>query len=129
MHSGLQTCDPDGSSTLCCDCFYGNLFLHLFREQQDGYEQEMHAAREGQDRAGIFEYQYVCCRVMSQAQHLTGHIPRLKGQVHGGWETSLGGPRGHGKIHAKEVENLKRIIGEITVANDILKKTLEGAKQ
>ena len=33
------------------------------------------------------------------------------------------------KIHAKEVENLKRIIGEITVANDILKKTLEGTKQ
>ena len=27
-----------------------------------------------------------------------------------------------------EVENLKRIIGEITVANDILKKTLEGTK-
>ena len=34
---------------------------------------------------------------MSQAQHLTGHIPRLKGQVHGRWETSLGGPRGHGQ--------------------------------
>ena len=33
------------------------------------------------------------------------------------------------KSHAIEVENLKRIIGEITVANDILKKTLEGAKQ
>ena len=33
------------------------------------------------------------------------------------------------RIHAKEVENLKRIIGEIAVANDILKKTLEGAKQ
>ena len=26
------------------------------------------------------------------------------------------------KIHTKEVENLKRVIGEITVANDILKK-------
>ena len=26
------------------------------------------------------------------------------------------------EIHAKEVENLKRIIGEITVANDILKR-------
>ena len=33
------------------------------------------------------------------------------------------------KSHAKEVENLKRIIGEITVANDVLKKTLEGAKR
>ena len=42
---------------------------------------------------------------------------------------ALAGPRGHGKIHAKEAENLKCIIGEITVANDILKKTLEGAKQ
>ena len=28
--------------------------------------------------------------------------------------------------HAKEMENLKRIIGEITAANDVLKKTLEG---
>ena len=26
------------------------------------------------------------------------------------------------KIHTKEVENLKRIIGKIAVANDILKK-------
>ena len=33
------------------------------------------------------------------------------------------------KSHAMEVENLKLIIGEITVANDILKKTLEGAKR
>ena len=33
------------------------------------------------------------------------------------------------KSHAKEVENLKRIIGKITVANDVLKKTLEGAKR
>ena len=33
------------------------------------------------------------------------------------------------KSHTKEVENLKRIIGEITVANDVLKKTLEGAKR
>ena len=33
------------------------------------------------------------------------------------------------KIHTKEMENLKRIIGEITMANGILKKTLEGAKQ
>ena len=30
------------------------------------------------------------------------------------------------KNHAKEMENLKRIIGEITVANGVLKKTLEG---
>ena len=36
---------------------------------------------------------------------------------------------GAAKNHAKEVENLKRIIGEITVANDILKKALEGAKR
>lgn len=26
------------------------------------------------------------------------------------------------KNHAKEIENLKRIIGEITIANDVLKK-------
>ncbi len=32
------------------------------------------------------------------------------------------------KNHAAEVENLKCIIGEITVANDVLKKTLEGVK-
>ena len=33
------------------------------------------------------------------------------------------------KNHAKEMENLKRIIGEIIVANDVLKKTLEGTKR
>ena len=33
------------------------------------------------------------------------------------------------KNQVKEIENLKRIIGEITIANDILKKTLEGAKR
>ena len=33
------------------------------------------------------------------------------------------------KNYAKEVENLKCIIGEITVANNVLKKTLEGAKR
>ena len=33
------------------------------------------------------------------------------------------------KNHAREVENLKHVIGEITVVNDTLKKTLEGAKQ
>ena len=48
--------------------------------------------------------------------------------LHGGKQALLN--RGDAaKSHAREVENLKRIIGEITVANDILKKTLEGAKQ
>ena len=48
--------------------------------------------------------------------------------LHGGKQALLN--RGDvAKSHAGEVENLKRIIGEITVANDILKKTLEGAKQ
>ena len=36
---------------------------------------------------------------------------------------------GKTKNYTKEVENLKRIIGEITVANDVLKKTLEGTKR
>ena len=46
-----------------------------------------------------------------------------------GGKQALAGRGDVAKIHAKEVENLKRIIGEITVANDILKKTLEGKKQ
>ena len=37
----------------------------------------------------FFEHQHVCCRVVPQAQHLTGHIPRLEEQIHGGWETGL----------------------------------------
>ena len=41
--------------------------------------------------------------------------------LHGGKQALLN--RGDAaKSHAREVENLKRIIGEITVANDILKK-------
>ena len=36
---------------------------------------------------------------------------------------------GKTKNHVKDVENLKRIIGEITVVNDVLKKTLEGTKR
>ena len=31
--------------------------------------------------------------------------------------------------HAKEMENLKCIIGEITAVNDVLKKTLEGTRR
>jgi len=46
-----------------------------------------------------------------------------------GGRQALADGGGAAKNHAKEVENLKRIIGEITVANDILKKTLEGAKR
>ena len=39
----------------------------------------------------------------------------------------------HGKSNPaitvkKENENLKRIIGELTFANDVLKKTLEGSR-
>ncbi len=33
------------------------------------------------------------------------------------------------KNQVKEIENLKRIIDDITIANDILKKTLEGTKR
>ena len=41
--------------------------------------------------------------------------------LHGGKQALLN--RGDAaKSHAREIENLKRIIGEITVANDILKK-------
>ena len=46
-----------------------------------------------------------------------------------GGKQALAGRGDAGKTHAKEVENLKRIIGEITVTNDILKKTLEGTKR
>ena len=40
--------------------------------------------------------------------------------LHGGKQALLN-KRDAAKSHAREVENLKRIIGEITVANDILK--------
>ena len=33
------------------------------------------------------------------------------------------------KSHVREIEHLKRIIAEITMANDVLKKALEGAKR
>ena len=47
-----------------------------------------------------------------------------------GGKQALAGRGDVAKIHTKEVEkHLKRTIGEITVANDILKKTLEGTKQ
>lgn len=46
-----------------------------------------------------------------------------------GGKQALAGRGDMARIHAKEVENLKRIIGEIIVTNDILKKTMEGAKQ
>lgn len=31
--------------------------------------------------------------------------------------------------HVKEIDNLKKIIGELTIVNDALKKTLEGNKR
>ena len=39
-----------------------------------------------------------------------------------GEKQALAGREDMVRIHAKEVENLRRIIGEITVVNDILKK-------
>ena len=45
-----------------------------------------------------------------------------------GGKQALAGRGDVAKIHTKEVENLKRIIGEITVANDILKKNFGGRK-
>ena len=41
-------------------------------------------------------------------------------------------PAGHGdadRSRVREIEHLRRIIAEITIANDVLKKTLEGAKR
>ena len=46
-----------------------------------------------------------------------------------GGRQALAGGADRAKSHAREVENLKRIIGEITVANDILKKTMEGTRR
>ena len=66
---------------------------------------------------------------MSQTQHISNHIPRLEIQVFAGGKEALLNKGGKTKNHAKEIENLKRIIGEITVANDVLKKTLEGTKR
>ena len=48
-------------------------------------------------------------------------------------ESGKGGLRTTGrsnpvKAAQREVENLKRIIGELTIANDVLKKTLEGSR-
>ena len=45
-----------------------------------------------------------------------------------GGRSSLDGPDAskQAKRHAKEVASLKRIIGEYAVANDALKKALEG---
>lgn len=48
-----------------------------------------------------------------------------------GGKASLNG-KSDGDIHRnlqKENDSLKRIIGEITMANDVLKKTLEGHKR
>ena len=35
-------------------------------------------------------------RIVPQARRLAGHVPRLKGQIHGGRETGLGWPGGCG---------------------------------
>ena len=60
---------------------------------------------------------------MSQAQHLAAvTFQDWKDKFMAGGKQALAGRGDVAKIHTKEVENLKRIIGEITVANDILKK-------
>lgn len=43
-----------------------------------------------------------------------------------GGKTALSGPH---KRTADEMERLKRLIGELTIANDAFKKTLEGGKR
>ena len=65
---------------------------------------------------------------MPQAQRVADHFPRLEGHVPA-WEQASPPEQGRtAKSHAREVENLKLIIDEITVANDILKKNLGRSK-
>ena len=59
---------------------------------------------------------------------ISDHISRLERRVPARRQVALLNKR-EDKSCAKEVENLKCIIGEITIANDILKKTLEGTKR
>ena len=44
-----------------------------------------------------------------------------------GGKAALSGPRSHGMTD--EVERLKKLIGELTIANDAFKKTLEGSRR
>jgi transposase len=52
-----------------------------------------------------------------------------EGFIQGG-KTAMAGTNGDAHKHLqKENENLKRITGELTIANDAFKKTLEGNKR
>ena len=60
---------------------------------------------------------------MSQAQHFVCNISKLERKVLSSGQAFTNRDK-ITKSHAKEIENLKRVIREITVANDVLKKTL-----
>ena len=44
-----------------------------------------------------------------------------------GGKDALSGPRSNGKTD--EVERLKKLIGELTIANDAIKKTMQGSRR
>ena len=91
----------------------------------------MNKKRNLQDKARIvmeFINTCNCCRIVSQTHHISDHIPRLERQVHAGEEGKQAflNKGGKTKSHVKAVGNLKRIIEETAVVNDVLKKALEG---
>ena len=68
---------------------------------------------------------------MSQVQFITKHVLPLEGKISGGGKAALAGsPNGDiCKSMKRENDSLKRIIGEITVANDALKKNAGGRQK
>ena len=93
------------------------------------YEQEAQSARQGKNRNGIYQYRHSAAELCRKHNISPTTFQDWKDRFLQGGKDALLNKGGRIKNHAKEVENLKRIIGEITVANDILKKTLEGTKQ
>ena len=98
-----------------------------------GHEKNMSKRRSPQEKASIVTEFFTT--TISAAELCRKHnvspatFQDWKEKFLQGGKQALTDKGGAVKNHAKEVENLKRIIGEITVANDILKKTLEGAKR
>ena len=87
--------------------------------------------REGQDSAADLQPTDQHGRTVQAVQPGAQDRVRLEGEVPAGGRGSSGGSdaAARARSHKKEVASLKRIIGEYAVANEALKKTLEGDRE
>jgi len=83
---------------------------------------------QGQDCTRVAQHQHLDVRTVSEVQSGSRHFLPVEGEVHRG-KAGLSGKLEDGvnKDLEHENERLKKLIAELTIANDFFKKVLEGS--